>query len=628
MFVQTAPKNKDGRVLMYFAESYREDGKVKQRTIERIGFVDEFTHLYDDPIAHFKEVASIRTQELQERLAPVTVTLAPDALLPFNEETGSYDSVKNIGHAALSVVFHRLGIHQFIDDRRKYLQCQYNLTAVMKLLVYERILDPGSKRQAWLGRDKYLDKMEFSLNDIYHALSIFPRWRDDLLNHLHQKMVELYGRNSTLLFYDVTNYYFEIDNEDSFRRKGVSKENRKTPIVQMGLFMDDQGFPVTYDLFAGNTNESTTFTPMSERVRKQLELDHLIFVADKAMMSGNNVADVITNHNGYIFSKSIRGATDLLKETAKDLRGYLKFDGTGKPIAAHDTTTAVSFMYKVLDEAKDTFVIDITNTRKSVKGVGHYQIIFWSAKYAQRAKVDRQAAVEKAIVASHRQSKDVIDNSYGKNKYLKTKVYDKQTKQPIPDYTAQVVFDWQQLEADEALDGFYVLETNVIGLRPRLDVKGRETGELEPSFVGKSRWLKKEGMLQLNKEVTPLDIIGMYRGLWKIEQSFRITKSELDARPVYVSREDRIHSHFLTCFISLLIVRILEHELGHTYSSQQIITSLRKANVVDLNSTTFKTVYYDEVLKSLYDTMGIEFGRNIYRRADLRTMIAETKKQE
>ncbi len=135
-------------------------------------------------------------------------------------------------------------------------------------------------------------------------------------------------------------------------------------------------------------------------------------------------------------------------------------------------------------------------------------------------------------------------------------------------------------------------------------------------------------MLQLNKEVTPLDIIGMYRGLWKIEQSFRITKSELDARAVYVSREDRIHSHFLTCFISLLIVRILEHELGHTYSSQQIITSLRKANVVELNSTTFKTVYYDEVLKSLYDTMGVEFGRNIYRRADLRTMIAETKKQE
>ncbi len=628
MFVQTAPKNKDGRVLMYFAESYREDGKSKQRTIERIGFVDEFTHLYDDPIAHFKEVARIRTKELQERLAPVTISLAPDALLPFNEETGSYDSVKNIGHAALSAVFHRLGIHQFIDDRRKYLRCQYNLTAVMKLLVYERILDPGSKRQAWLGRDKYLDKMEFSLNDIYHALSIFPRWRDDLLDQLHRKMVELYDRDSTLLFYDVTNYYFEIDNEDSFRRKGMSKENRSTPIVQMGLFMDDQGFPVTYDLFAGNTNEGTTFSPMSERVRKQLEMDHLIFVADKAMMSGNNIATVITNHNGYIFSKSVRGATDALKETVKDSRGYLKFDAAGNPIEAHDTTTAVSFMYKVLDEVKDTFVTDAQGNRKRVKGVGHYQIIYWSAKYAQRAKVDRQAAVEKAMVASHRQSKAVIDNSYGKNKYLKTKVYDKQTKQPVPEYAAQVVFDWQQLEADEALDGFYILETNVIGLRPRLDAKGRETEALEPSFESKSRWLKQEGMLQLNKEVTPLDIIEMYRGLWKIEQSFRITKSELDARPVYVSREDRIHSHFLTCFISLLIVRILEHELGHAYSSQQIITSLKKANVVDLNSTTFKTIYYDEVLKSFYDTMGIEFGRNIYRRADLRTMIAETKKQE
>jgi transposase len=626
MFVQTAPKNRDGRTLMYFAESYREDGRVKQRTVERIGFVDEFLHLYEDPVAHFKEVARIRTKELRERLAPVTVTLAPDALLPFDGETNSYDCVRNIGHAALSAVFHRLGIHQFIDDRRKYLGCRYNLTAVMKLLVYERILHPGSKRMAWSGRGKYLDKMDFSLNDIYHALSIFPRWRDDLLDLLHRRMADLYGRDCALLFYDVTNYYFEIDDEDGFRRKGVSKEHRKTPIVQMGLFMDERGFPVTYDLFSGNTNDGSTFTPMSERVRRQLEMDHIIFVADKAMMNGTNVSDVIVNHNGYIFSRSVRGATDALKAAVVDPGGYLRFDRSGNLIRDTDRQTAVSFMYKVLDEVKDTHVTDSEGVRKRVKGVGHYQIIYWSAKYALRAKADRQKAVEKAVAASHTQSRDVIDNNHGKNRYLKTRIYDRETERQLPEYDAQVVFDWEQFEEDEALDGFYIIETNVTGLRPRLDAKGRETGELEPPFDAGSRWLRKEGMLQLNRELSPLDIIAMYRGLWKIEQSFRITKSELDARPVYVSREDRIGSHFLTCFISLLIVRILEHELGHAYSSQRIIDSLRKANVVDLNGNTFMTTYYDEVLRSLYDTMGIEFGRNLYRRADLRTMMAETKK--
>jgi transposase len=440
-------------------------------------------------------------------------------------------------------------------------------------------------------------------------------------------MVELYDRDSTLMFYDVTNYYFEIDNEDDFRKKGVSKEHRKTPIVQMGLFMDDKGFPVTYDLFPGNTNDGKTFSPMSESVRAQLDMNHIIFVADKAMMSGDNISDVITKHNGYIFSKSVRGGTDVLKKAVRDLDGYLRFDDQGREIHSLDTETAVSFMYKVLDEVKDTYVNNAHGERKSVKGVGHYQIVYWSAKYAARAKLDRQVAVEKALAASHSHSKDVVNNNHGKNKYLKTQVYDKKTKQEIEDYDAKIVFDFEKLEEDESLDGFYVIETNVTGLRPYVDARGHETGELENAFNKKSRWLKKEGMLQLNRIVTPLDIVDMYHGLWKIEQTFRVTKSELQARPVYVARKDRIDSHFLTCFISLLIVRLLEHELNHEFSSEEIITSLRKANVVELNSTTFKTLYYDSVLKNLYDTFGVEFGKNVYTRSQIRSMLASTKKK-
>ncbi len=626
MFVQTAPKNKDGRVLMYYAESYRENGKVKQRTIERIGFVDEFTHLYDDPIAHFKKIAKEKTKEMQEGIKPITVILEPEAILPFNEETCAYDCVKNIGYAAISQIFHLLGINQFIDDRRKYLECKYNLTNVMKLLVFERILAPDSKRATWLNKGQYFDKMDFSLNDIYHALSIYPDWQKDLLQQLHRKMVELYDRDSTLLFYDVTNYYFEIDNEDDFRKNGMAKDNKKTPIVQMGLFMDGMGFPVTYDLFEGNTNDCSTFVTMSEKARALLKMDHIIYVADKAMMSGENVAEVITNKNGYIFSKSVRGATQKLKNITRDPAGYLKFDCNGREIAPYDTTTSVAFMYKVFDEVKDTYVKDSEGHRKSVRGVGHYQIIYWSAKYAERAKVDRQKAIEKAEVASHTKSKEVIDNNYGKNKYLKTQIYDKQTEKQLKEYNAKVVFDFEKLEEDVSLDGYYIIETNVTGLRARLDAKGRETDELEPSFNKKSRWLKEEGMLQLNKVVTPLDIIGMYRGLWKIEQTFRVTKSELEVRPVYVSRKDRINSHFLTCFIALLIVRILEHEVEYEFSSEKIINSLRKANVAELNSTTFKTLYYDEVLKVLREKMGIDFGRNIYTRSAIRSMLAKTKR--
>jgi transposase len=626
MYVQTLLEKKTGRRLIMLVEGYREHGKVKHRTIERIGYLDEFTDLYEDPIEHFKHIAKQRTAEKKQRQQPVTIELMPEALLAFDERTRSYDCVKNIGYAAISKIFHRLGIHKFFDDRRKYLDISYNLTSVVKLLVYERMIAPGSKRAAWMDKHTYFDKMDFDLNAVYRSLSILARYREDVLHHLHAQMVKHYHRDSTLLFYDVTNYYFEIDNEDSFRRKGFTKEHRPNPIVQMGLFMDGDGFPITYDLFAGNTNDCTTFTPMSEKLRSQLHSKHLIFVADKAMMSGTNIADVIMHHNGYIFSKAVRGATQVLKDIARDPRGYICFDEHGKLIAETDTKTPVAFKYKILDEVKDTGVTTSEGTSKKVKGVGHYQIIYWSHEYAKRAQLDRAAAVEKAMVAAMRQSKDVIDNNHGKNQFLTTEVYDARTKEKIQEYEAKVVFDASKLAENESLDGYYVIETNVTGWRECVDARGHATGELEQDFGRDSRWLAREGMLQLNREVTPLDIVGMYHQLWKIEQTFRVTKTELDARPVYVSREDRIGSHFLICFIALLIVRILEHELAHAYSSEKILTSLRKANVVELNSTTFKTLYYDEVLQNMKEALNIPFGMNIYTRKAIRSMLADTKK--
>lgn len=203
-------------------------------------------------------MAKEKTQERQERQKPVVIELLPEALLPFTEDSGSYSYIQNIGYAAISFVFHTLGIHTFIDERRTYLDISYNLTAVMKLLVYERILSPDVKRASWMNRSRYFDKMDFDLHAVYRSLSIFPTYQEDLLQHLHRKMVKLYNRDSTLLFSDVTKYYFAIDYEDALCTKGVSTEHRTSPIVQIGLFLDEVGFPVTYDLFAGTTNDYLT----------------------------------------------------------------------------------------------------------------------------------------------------------------------------------------------------------------------------------------------------------------------------------------------------------------------------------------------------------------------------------
>ncbi|HKM05925.1 MAG TPA: transposase, partial [Sphaerochaeta sp.] len=203
---------------------------------------------------------------------------------------------------------------------------------------------------------------------------------------------------------------------------------------------------------------------------------------------------------------------------------------------------------------------------------------------------------------------------------------DPQTGKAMDKYDAQVQFDFAKLEEDESLDGYYILETNVVGWKPILDAKGKETGEIEGDFGKENRWLEKEGRFQLNRVVTPLEIIDMYRGLWKIEESFRVTKTELQARPVYVSREDRIQAHFLTCFISLLIVRILERKLGGEYSSEQMLTSLRQANVAQLDDRHFLTLYYDRTLQKLKEKLGIEFGRNVYTKEHIKKMMGDAKK--
>lgn len=606
-----------GRRLIIFVESYREKKTVRKRQVRRIGYVDEFESMYPDPIAHFKQVAKEETRKKKLASQKVMIEFSPEARLPFDQDTDRYDCVKNIGYAAISKILHRLRIPKFIDDRKKYLDISYNLTAVVKLLIYERLLAPDSKRRAWMNRGKYFDKMDFDLNAVYRSLSILNTYREKLLLHLHRIMVEHYHRDTTLMFYDVTNYYFEIEDEDDMRRRGYSKEHRPDPIVQMGLFMDTNGFPVTYDLYPGNHPDCTTFTPMTKKLREQLNLKHMIFVADKGMMSGTNVADVIMNHNGYVFSKSVRKAAKQVKDYVRDPSGYIRYDEQGRIIPDDDTETPVAYKYKLSDGVADIVVRTQDGGKKSVKHMGQYQIIFWSRKYAQRAQLDRATAVERAILASHSSSKEGIENKHGKNKYLKTEVRDPRTGEVIENYRAQMKFDYTRLDEDESLDGYYIIETNVIGWRPELD---------EGDFGTESRWLKDEGLFQLNRELTPHDIIDMYRGLWKIEQSFRITKSDLHTRPVYVSRKDRIEAHFLTCFISLLIIRILEHETDYEFSSEAILRSLQKAQVAQLDSSHFLTLYYDQVLRKLKDRLGIEFGRNIYTKADIRSMMGKTKK--
>jgi transposase len=224
---------------------------------------------------------------------------------------------------ALSQIYHELGIHTFLANRQRHSKEQYDANAIMKMLVYSRLLFPASKRSSYDGRERFFEKTDYSLDDTYRCLSFLNKHKENMQVWINDRIKKNYGRDTSLIYYDVTNYYFETDEQNDFLRKGVSKEHRPDPIVQMGLFMDNQGIPITYELFPGNTNDCLTYRPNFGRIKKQFDLGRVISIADKGMTTGDNIWYTINTptHDGYVFSMSIRGAE-------KSIRDYvLKEDG-------------------------------------------------------------------------------------------------------------------------------------------------------------------------------------------------------------------------------------------------------------------------------------------------------------
>lgn len=598
VYLNKIPSKSTGRVFLTIVESYKERGKSRQRLIQSIGYLDELENEYDDPIAHFKALAKQMTFEKKQQQAEVTITFKPFA------DTLSVDPTepnrKNIGYLALSSVYHALKIDYFLNNRRRCTKAEFNHNAIFKLLVFDRVLFPSSKRGAWFHKDRFFERMDFSLDDVYRALPLFTKYKDQFLSALHTSITKLYGRETSLVYYDVTNYYFEIDKEDELRKKGVSKEHRPDPIVQMGLFTDEKGIPISYGLFPGNTNDSITLPSMMGDLSYELDIDKMIIVADKGMMSGKNVARIRAEKNGYVISYSVRGASKEFQDYVLEDEGYIAWTDEAK--------------YKSRFQPR---TIAYTNTKgeKEELTINERCIVFYSKKYADKAKRDRAKAVEKARKIAENPKLRAKMKLKGAAKYLDTLHYD-QEGEIINTAKDDVVFDEAKLAEEEKLDGYYVIMTNVIGIGPE-----------EKPFKQKSRYTK-DGFFQLNRRVSDTDVIDMYKRLWKIEESFRVTKSTLQARPVFLSREDHIEAHFLVCFTALTIMRILEHLSEGAYGADRIAKSLRQASGSCLENGYYLFDYYDEVLRDLGSASNLDFSRKYLTNGEIRSMAAATKKTD
>ncbi|MDO5690851.1 MAG: IS1634 family transposase, partial [Tissierellia bacterium] len=479
------------------------------------------------------------------------------------------DLRKNIGYFFFHHLYEKLDITQFFLNRQRNLKIKYKLHEVFHLLVMGRLLFPGSKLKTYRRRGELFERYPFSEDDLYRSLSVFPRYMDDLLLHLHKKVCQHYQRHTELVYYDVTNYYFEIEEETNMKKKGVCKSHSSNPIVQMGLLMDKQGIPITCKLFPCNTNDNQTLLPILDEVRKQFKIGRFIVVADKGLNTSDNVAMAIAKGDGYVFSQSIRKSDKDAKAYCLDPSGYDTFKHLG------DTFKIKSRHYP------RTLYLEDKDGKKIQHPVDEKQVFFYSEKYALRARAQRQKVLDKAAELIQSPGKYTRQQHYGALKYILGVQVDK--KGEIIETKASLQWNEKQILEDEEYDGYYVIVTS-------------------------------------EHQLSDQEILSHYRGLWQIEESFRLTKSDLEARPVHVSLEDRICSHFLSCFVALLLLRLLQVETGKSIPAGQLLEAVRNMSGTEISNNLFAFDYYTDIVKKLDEAFDVNSNRRFLNTNEIRAL--------
>lgn len=552
MYVRCNP-NKNNIKYLSYVRGYRDkDGKTKQVTVEKIGDWEELIKLYDDPIKHFNSIADQREKDL--------LLEGQDSLVfSLNEELDDNIKPNNLGYIFLKNIYDELELNKFFKDKQSKLNIEYCLNDIFKLLIYSRIMNPGSKKEAYENKDIYFDNFNFSLKDLYRSLDNFCEYQEDIQTWLWNHTKEKYNRDVSNSYYDCTNYYFEISYNDEdlideegnilikgYRKKGPSKENKKDPIIQMGLLMDNTDLPLSYNLFPGNESEKTTLRPALKKVKRNFGIERTIVVADRGLNTSDNTVfiagkndDSSNNHDGYIYGQSVLGAD-------KEFKDYvLKDDYTIDKIIEDNET--IYFKHKSRIFAK-TIQIKRNGKRTNKSVIYQKQMVYYSQKYADRQKYERELVIAKAKDLISNPGKYTRATSVGAAGFVNNIQFDKETGL-IPNGLT-LSLNEEKIKELEKYDGYYSIVTSEL-------------------------------------EMSDKDLRDKYRGLWKIEETFKITKSILKSRPVYVWTKEHIEAHFLTCFISLLILRLLEIKTKQKYSIENIIKAINELTCTKLKADTY-----------------------------------------
>ena len=529
-------KSSANSTRLYIVDSFRDsNNKVVTYTFKKCGELSELKKIYDDPIAHFTEEAKRLTEEKKNSISPLSVSFNPQL------DNSSDQKLFNAGYLFLQKIYYGLSLDKICSKIQEDSKTKYDLNNILKDLIFSRILYPSSKLSTFDLAHNFLESPSYELHDIYRALDLLSNNIDLIQKEVYLNSSKICKRNTNVLYYDCTNFFFEIEKQDGFRNYGFSKEHRPNPIVQMGLFMDGNGLPLAFNINPGNTNEQITPRPTEELIEKEFGLSKFIYCSDAGLGSYNNKWFNQLKNRSFIVTQSLKKIKSYLLDWVLDDNNW----NLPKDKCDFDQ---IIFKSRPIKE-KGTIIIDGLNSQTEID---QRLIVSYSPKYAKYQKDIRDAQIERAKKLISSPSKFDKYSSQDCKRFIKNIAFDSKTAEII---ARDLSLDIDAINEEAKFDGYYALVTNL--------------------------------------EDSDEEIIKINHNRWEIEESFRIMKTDFKSRPVYLQNENRIRSHFLTCYLALLIYRILEQKLNdnHHYSTNQIISSLKDMNLFKLKNIGYTPAF-------------------------------------
>ena len=571
-------------------KTIRVDGKNKSLPIKTFG-TDKFiceTYGVTDAKAWAKEQVRLMNEAEREDAATFHIDLCAGVDLALNEQRRF-----NGGYLFLQDIYYELGLHKICRAIASKYSFEYDLNDILSNLVYTRILFPASKKSSYEDAQRFIEKPSFELHDIYRALSVIATESDYIQKRLFKNSTSLSQRKTGVIYYDCTNFYFEIEQAEDDKQYGVSKENRPLPIVEMGLFMDMDGIPIAFSISPGNDNEQNTMIPLEKKIIEQFDMSKFVVCTDAGLSSATNRYfndyDKEDGSRSFITTQSIKKLKSRLKKWALDPDGWRLSGDKGRTL----------YNLQKLDEEKDrnniyfksTWIkekssVNVNGITKSVE-LEQQLIVTYSIKYKHYLRSIRDGQIERAKKLAAKGEKSVGKKRQNDpRRFIKTT---HTTEQGELADNASCYIDQNIISDEEQYDGFYAVCTNL--------------------------------------EDQPEEIVKVNKRRWEIEECFRIMKTDFEARPVYVKRQERILAHFITCFISLIVYRYLEKKLDGEYSINQILSSLREMDFIRYEGKGYQPLYTrTKLTDALHDAFGFCTSKQIVPIKKMRNICAITKK--